>query len=247
MFKREVPIMEKHLLVLTPIRKELEAAGAVVAGGAVSSIFTSRKVNDLDIYVDQFASGPVRAAMNEMISSSLCNAKMTFQTNRAISYNIEGANVQLITKYSADECLDKFDFTVTQGLYKLSTQEFEMRPRFLADNAQRRLVYTGGSEYPICALFRTKKYQARGYTLSGGEMVKIAFAINKLNLNNMTTLKDQLMGIDTVYLNTILSSLEIKYGSIESADITLDKFSQLWDEMMVSESLELIDDLVSEL
>lgn len=66
---------------------------------------------------------------------------------------------------------------------------------FLRDTSSRRLVYSNGSMFPICALIRAQKYIARGYVLPTSTIVEIAMAINALELKTKADLKAQLRGL----------------------------------------------------
>lgn len=63
------------------------------------------------------------------------------------------------------------------------------------------------SEYPICAMFRTRKFINRGWTITAGEMFKIAYDISQLDLNNIDVLAEQLTGVDQAYFLEIISIL----------------------------------------
>ena len=93
------------------------------------------------------------------------------------------------------------------GAYSFKHKEFYLDKFFLTDNIEKRLRFNPGTEYPICSLYRTIKYQKRRYMLSGIEMIKIALAINNLQMKTYKDLKQQLMGIDTQFLSPLTSKL----------------------------------------
>ena len=62
----------------------------------------------------------------------------------------------------------------------------------------KELIYTG-SKYPLCSIIRTRKFIERGYHINAGQYVKMAWQLNKLDLNNLDVFKDQLMGVDSFY------------------------------------------------
>lgn len=67
----------------------------------------------------------------------------------------------------------------------------------------RELKYVG-SLYPICSMFRIKKFIRRGWTITAGEMLKISWDISKLDLDDVAVLQDQLTGVDAAYFNQII-------------------------------------------
>jgi hypothetical protein len=126
--------------------------------------------------------------------------------------------IQLIRAFHGpiETIFSSFDFTITQGGYDFERGRFILGDRFLPDIARRKLIYLGGSRYPICAMYRTKKYQKRGYDVPGATIMHIALCIVQLQLNNYADLKKQLMGIDTLYLQDLFEkrdlSTPIDYG-----------------------------------
>ena len=71
----------------------------------------------------------------------------------------------------------------------------------------RELRYQG-SLYPVCAMFRMRKFIKRGWSITAGEMLKIAWDISKLDLSDIETLRDQLVGVDSAYFRELLKIME---------------------------------------
>jgi hypothetical protein len=69
-------------------------------------------------------------------------------------------------------------------------------------------------------MYRTKKYQERGYKLPGSTIAHIGLSIMRLEIQNYGDLKEQLRGIDTQFLDKFLSddrrdeALPVSYGEI---------------------------------
>ena len=205
-----------------------------VAGGAIASLINDDKVNDLDIY---FKSPEALSRLVNLLNTSdlgypfeletytddnlvyrsdlgSFNAihrphkndlGITFYSRAAISMG----DVQLIVKYAGDpdKVVESFDFAHCQGYYDISEENLVVSHKALECLHFKHLLYTG-SEYPVSAVFRVKKYLNRGYTISAGQLFKIAFEVSKLNLEDLVTLRDQLIGIDVMYFNHFLKALE---------------------------------------
>ena len=62
----------------------------------------------------------------------------------------------------------------------------------------KQLIYLG-SRYPVCSLFRIRKFLSRGYTINAGQILKMAMQISEIDLTDIDTLEDQLIGVDTLY------------------------------------------------
>ena len=71
----------------------------------------------------------------------------------------------------------------------------------------KRLRYYG-SKYPVCSVFRLRKFLKRGWNINAGEIFKICFQISEINLHDVTVLEDQLIGVDTQYFVWFISKLK---------------------------------------
>jgi hypothetical protein len=203
------------------VKAKLAELGLMLCGGAITSIFSAMKINDLDFYMTNEEKLPeIKAFLIGYFEQPL------FQTGNAITFKHKSSrspkvwSIQLITRFTGTprKIMDDFDFTVTQGVYKFDEEAFYFGERFLQDVSKRKLVYLGKSHYPICAMYRTKKYQAKGYSCPGSTIMHIALSIVRLEIKTYKQLKEQLMGIDTAYLQGLLGSegygdeLPVNYG-----------------------------------
>jgi hypothetical protein len=68
----------------------------------------------------------------------------------------------------------------------------------------------------LCALIRTKKYQARGYVLPNSTIIAIAFALNRVDMSTYKAIKEQLLGVDTIFLSNFLETLDAE-GELDDA------------------------------
>lgn len=73
----------------------------------------------------------------------------------------------------------------------------------------KTLVYQG-SLYPICSVFRTKKFIQRGWQINAGQQLKMCLQISKLDLTNFNILEEQLTGVDVAYFREILDKARDK-------------------------------------
>lgn len=217
--------------------KELARLKVIVCGGTINSIFTELPINDLDFYMSDLSHATEIADFLKSyfpVDENVSLNAMTFKRQSANSR--KKWTVQLITKFygTPEEVFNWFDFTITHGAFDFEAGSFVFGSRFLADLSKRRLVYSGSSQYPICAMYRTNKYVKRGYTLPGSTIMHIALAIVQLKIETYGQLKEQLMGIDTMYLQGLLdkydSSLPVNYGEfIDEAFKCIDDIGGLTD------------------
>ena len=166
---------------------------AIIAGGFITSLFTNKEINDVDIYFRK-ESDAVKFA--KLMWQG--NGWFTFISEKSLSFNFEENSYQMIHfKYydSPEDVFESFDFTVCMGAYDFMTEEFVLDEDFLKHNAQKNLNFNPATDFPLISLLRTKKYQQRGYFLSATEMMKIGLTCNKLKIENYDELKDQLGGM----------------------------------------------------
>jgi hypothetical protein len=157
--------------------------GTFLAGGAVLSLMTGNKINDLDLY---FAS---REAVAEFIEEN--NGVYLYSvTDKSISLSLSTTKYgtkefQLIyfdSYNSADEVFHDFDFTVCMCAYSFDDKQFYFHTDFWEHLGAKKLVFSPSTKFPIISLLRVEKYQQKGFSISNGELRKIALAISKLNL-----------------------------------------------------------------
>jgi hypothetical protein len=84
-----------------------------------------------------------------------------------------------------------------------------MRPEAFEAVHNKELVYIG-SKYPVCSLFRMRKFLERGYKINAGEILKICMNINEFDLTNVAVLQDQLIGVDSAYFGMLISAIKAK-------------------------------------
>jgi len=206
---------------LTEVMHGLQSLKMLLCGGATLSLFTRSSINDLDFYMKEPSNKhDCEAFLNKYF-------QVDFVSANAITYSRQSSRsrkkwrVQLITRFRgpAEKIFNDFDFTITQSAFDFETSTFEFGDRFFPDVAAKRLVFLGSSFYPICAMYRTKKYQERGYSLPGTTIMHIALSIVRLKIENYGQLKEQLMGIDTMLLQGLLNGpnyredLPVDYGA----------------------------------
>jgi hypothetical protein len=78
-------------------------------------------------------------------------------------------------------------------------------------------------------MFRLKKFIKRGWTITAGEMLKIAWDINKLDLNDRLVLQDQLTGVDAAYFRQIIDLLNKDDKPIERTYL-FELINRIFDE-----------------
>lgn len=127
-----------------------------------------------------------------------------FVSGNAISLK---GRIQLIFRFygEPEEIHNNYDFVHCTN-YWTSWGGLVLKPEALEALLSKELKYVG-SKYPICSIFRTRKFQSRGWSITAGQLFKICHQISQLDLNNFEVLEDQLTGVDTAYFIQIIEAL----------------------------------------
>jgi hypothetical protein len=164
----------------------------ILAGGAITSLFTRKDINDFDIY---FRSKELLA---DFLYGEMERRWVTAHTDKSILFSVEGKPIQAIAfRYfaSAYEIFESFDFTVCMGAFDFKTEEFVFHPDFFTHNAQRILVFNENTAFPIISGLRVDKYKQKGYYISKTEFIRILLTVNNQKIEDYDTLIRQIGGM----------------------------------------------------
>ncbi len=235
----------------------LKVSRAFIAGGALTSIFSDKEINDYDIYFrskkdivtflrnalgehggddDNFPLADEDVADITPYAFSCINC-----TKKSISVSHKGLNLQLIHfDYfkSASDIFKSFDFTINMAAYDFLNEELVIDERFFPDLAQRRLVFNKSTDYPIVSTLRVQKYTERGYKISSKEMMKIGLAVADLELTSWQEVEDQLSGFYGVDVSDFFDRRET--FSLSRAIDMLDEVSEKESDDLIYPSFEML-------
>jgi hypothetical protein len=183
---------ENELKLIQKAGYHFAPEGSMVAGGAVTSAFTGQPINDVDLYFKS------RRAFECAVASAYDEGLWcVHKTSRAVTFAYGDAVVQLVHFdwfSDAHAVFDAFDFTCCMGAFDNDAKEFVFHDNFLKHASQRYLSFHAGSRFPFGSLLRVMKYQARGYTIGKGDMLRIALACHKTPVASWTDLSEQIGG-----------------------------------------------------
>jgi len=119
--------------------------------------------------------------------------------------------VQLVLRFSGtpEEIHKNYDFVHCTNWYTYHDDHLELRKEALECLLSRDLLYVG-SKYPVCSIFRLRKFIKRGWKINAGQMLKIMMQISALDLTQYDVLQDQLTGVDCAYFCQILEKVQDK-------------------------------------
>lgn len=151
-----------------------------------------------------------------------------FITENAITLSDE---IQIVTRFygTPEEIIEYYDYEHCKMWYDFKKSYLHLTVDAMEALMNKRLVYSG-SKFPICSLFRIKKFLNRGFTINAGQILKMAMQINELNLNDIRVLKDQLIGVDHAYFVELLGELKKHQDDIKQDNVDRTYLVQLIDK-----------------
>lgn len=112
--------------------------------------------------------------------------------------------IQIVVRFygEPDKIHETYDFQHTKAYWTSATGT--IIPNEVYDAVvNKTLIYTG-SKYPVCSIFRMRKFIERGWRINAGQMLKICMQISELDLTDIDTLEDQLVGVDSLYFMNLI-------------------------------------------
>ncbi len=125
--------------------------------------------------------------------------------------------LQLVIRFfgSPAQIHDNYDFAHAMCYYDWNADHLELPADALEAMLTKTLVYKG-SLYPVASVFRTRKFIERGWRISAGQMLKMLMQLQDVDLRNIEVLREQLVGVDTTYMKTLLRALESETGRVDA-------------------------------
>lgn len=116
--------------------------------------------------------------------------------------------IQIVIRFYGDpnEVHQHYDYVHCTNYWLSKDRQLTLKQEALEALLAKTLVYVG-SKYPLASVIRTRKFIKRGWTINAGQYLKMAFQISQLDLTNIATLEDQLVGVDVAYFNSLIDAL----------------------------------------
>lgn len=176
--------------------------------------FESQPDHDAGRYIDDVfdvakeASGVTESDVSINPFNEIKEYDPVFLSTNAISLK---GKIQLITRFYGEpsEIHKNYDFVHCTNYWESDTKKLTLHQQALESLLSKTLVYQG-SLYPLCSVFRIRKFVERGWNINVGQILKMALQISKMDLTNHEVLKDQLTGVDVAYFTEIIRKLEDK-------------------------------------
>jgi hypothetical protein len=129
-----------------------------------------------------------------------------FMSSNAITLSDK---IQIVVRFygEPEQIHANYDFIHCTCYWKSWDEELVTPVKALTSMMSKELIYVG-SKYPLCSLIRIRKFIARKWTISAGQMLKMVLQLNELDLTDLHTLQDQLVGVDSAYFAQLLEVLQ---------------------------------------
>lgn len=214
----------------TDVYDMLKENKCVLAGGAITSLFTNKEINDFDIYLtsneslSQIFANIFGVSEDEYLQPYDLITKFATKRSMLCIDKYAQAKIQII-HYSVHENIDSifksFDFEHVMGAFDFATEEFVFHENFMKTNAQRLMQFNPATDFPITSMMRVQKYKERGYTISKAQMLRIAFTIANKEYASWEDVKSEISGLYGIAPEDMFD--ETKPFSLEEVVLQLDK------------------------
>jgi hypothetical protein len=216
-----------------------------IAGGLITSLFTNREINDIDVY---FRSKEALASFIEDIYEN--GTYISCNTKKATLFIKDDKQVQAIHfdyYKSSEDIFRDFDFTINMGAFDFSNEQFYFDKNFFKHNSQRLIQFNKETAFPLISLMRIKKYDEKGYTISKPEMYRIIMTCMDLKINSYEELKEQLGGLYGVNMDKAFEEVDDSEFSLGAAVDVLQNLHLSEDYFKEPSSIAFndVDDLLS--
>lgn len=170
----------------------LKSYHVIIAGGCITSLFTNKEVNDVDVYFKS------KKDLSDFLYGEMQSNWVISHTDKALLFKYDNKKIQAIYfnfYQTAEEIFDAFDFTVCMGAYDFDKEEFVLHDDFLKHNASKILRFNSNTAFPIVSALRVSKYVNKGYYISKSEYLRIMLTIANKNISTYEELKSQIGGM----------------------------------------------------
>lgn len=130
-------------------------------------------------------------------------------------------NVQIILRFygTPEEIHSNYDFVHCTNYWLSMGQKLVLNQKALESIITKELQYVG-SKYPIASMIRIRKFIQRGWTCNAGVHLKIAFQISKIDMEDVSVLEDQLVGVDVGYFIAFINAMKAAQVAHQDDDKT---------------------------
>ncbi len=210
--------------------------GCIIAGGAITSVFTNTEINDYDIYFrskEDFTK--IFQEIYEQYGDYTPEYDLGFDeaiaavvTSKALLLFKGDTKIQFIVNdfyQTPEQIFEHFDFSCCMGALTMQDETFVLHEDFLKHNAQKYLSFNPATLYPLVSALRVQKYKDKGYNISKAQMLRVLLAVNAKDISSWEVLLDEIGGMygtppDEIFDTTKDFNLDLAMEQLENAKIT---------------------------
>lgn len=150
--------------------------------------------------------GEEEASDESAASSKEPEYKPIYMSSNAITLSDK---IQIVVRFygEPEQIHANYDFVHCTCYWSSWDEKLVTPVKALTSMMSRELFYVG-SKYPLCSLIRIRKFIARKWTISAGQMLKMVLQLNELDLSDIRVLQDQLVGVDSAYFASLLEAIK---------------------------------------
>lgn len=195
-----------------------------------SDIIADNAEYDVNEYLDKVSDGDIVDIDDVAVEKEQHDRyRPVFLSSNAITLSNK---IQIVIRFfgDAEEIHENYDFVHCTNYWEGSTQKCVMTVEAMEAVINKVLVYRG-SKYPIASIIRTRKFLKRGYHINAGQYLKMALQVNKLNLNDIYVLEEQLVGVDSLYFLNFIHQIRKEIENGKQIDLTGDYVTKVIDKV----------------
>lgn len=139
-----------------------------------------------------------------------------FLSRNAISLS---QDVQLVIRFygEPDQIHETYDFVHACCFWTSWDKKLTLRQEALEAMLAKELRYRG-SKYPLCSLFRMKKFIERGWHVNCGTILKICWNLQEFDLGDIAVLEEMLTGVDLAFFVQVIEALRQRNKETNAPD-----------------------------
>jgi len=141
-------------------------------------------------------------------------------------------NIQIIVRFYGEpsEIHDTYDFAHTKAYYDYGKDVLSIPAQVYECVINKTLIYTG-SQYPVCSIFRLRKFVQKGWKINAGQILKMSMQISELDLMDINVLEDQLIGVDSIYFMNLIEQFRKQKEKNPNFELTSDYIVSIIDKI----------------
>lgn len=161
---------------------------------------------------------PITTEEKEEVSSAREKYTVSYISANAITLSDK---IQIVLRFygEPDKIHENYDFEHCKNYWTSWDSKVVTNQKALECILAKELVYTG-SKYPLCSIFRTRKFIERGWRINAGQYLKMAMQLNEMDLTDIDILEEQLVGVDAHYFVQVIESIRSRNIKIDSTYIS---------------------------